>query len=170
MTKRGQECPRHIMIRLRSNPYDYWRRLPHFQGNNQTLFVTFCRLGREPLPPAARDLVLQHCLRGHKKNILLHAAVIMPEHVHLLLTPRRDEGGRPIPLSRIMKQLKGASARSVNRALGREGPVWQDESFDHVLRTNESFEENVEYIRQNPVRRGLVFKPEDYPWLWVEAM
>ena len=96
----------------------------------------------------------------------LHVAVVMPEHVHLLLTPMIDSRGWPIPLFRILQAMKGVSARRVNQLLGREGPVWQDESFDHVLRTNESFAEKVEYIRQNPVRRGLCLKPEEYPSLW----
>jgi hypothetical protein len=64
--------------------------------------------------------------------------------------------------------MKGVSARSVNKLVGGSGPVWQDESFDHVLRSNESFAEKLEYIRQNPVRAGLVKRVEDYPWLWVE--
>jgi hypothetical protein len=64
--------------------------------------------------------------------------------------------------------LKGTSARSINKVLGSCGPVWQEESFDHVLRSQASLEEKVEYLRQNPVRRGLARKPEDYPWLWVE--
>ena len=81
--------------------------------------------------------------------MLLHAAVIMPEHVHLLLTPLRDVEGWPVPLSRILKRIKGTSARSVNRLLRSEGPVWQEESFDHVLRYDESLEEKLEYIRQN---------------------
>ena len=53
--------------------------------------------------------------------------------------------------------------------LGHCGPVWQEESFDHMLRSNESFEEKLEYIRRNPVRRGLVSKPEDYRWLWLDS-
>jgi hypothetical protein len=48
------------------------------------------------------------------------------------------------------------------------GAVWQEESFDHVLRSNESFEQKLEYIRQNPVRAGLVSRPEEYRWLWLE--
>ncbi len=64
---------------------------------------------------------------------------------------------------------KGTSAREVNTLLGRCGPVWQEESFDHVLRTSESLKEKIEYIRQNPVRRGLVVRPEDYRWLCVEV-
>jgi len=94
---------------------------------------------------------------------------IMPDHVHLLLTPLRDERGWPYCLPSILKRLKGTSARSVNRLSGSCGPVWQAESFDHLLRSQESFEETLEYIRQNPVRRGLQKKPEDYPWLWVAS-
>jgi REP element-mobilizing transposase RayT len=157
------------VIRLKSNPYQYRRRLPHMQGDNRPLFVTFCKLTPEPLPPRA-ELVLQHCLHDHRKTLLLHAAVVMPEHVHLRLTPLRDEEGWPILLSRILQRLKGASARSLNRWLGRGGPVWQEESFDHVLRSNESYEDKIESIRQNPVRRELAAKPEDYPWLWVGPM
>ena len=48
--------------------------------------------------------------------------------------------------------------------------MWQEESFDHVVRSNESLENKIEYIRQNPVRRGLVKSPEEYPWLWVEQV
>ena len=147
--------------------YEYRRKLPHYQKADQPLFVTFCKLSREPFPPEARDLVLQHCLHDHGTKIRMHAAVIMPEHVHLLLTPLRDEQGWPYGLPAILKLIKGTSARSVNRMLNC-GPVWQDESFDHVLRQQESFNEKLEYIRQNPVRRRLVENPEDYPWLWIE--
>jgi putative DNA methylase len=152
-----------------SNPYEYRRRLPHFQKSGWPLFVTFCKLIREPLPPGARDLVLQHCLYDRGGTMSLHAAVVMPEHVHLLLTPLRDASGWPVPLPKIMKRIKGTSARSVNQLLGSEWPVWQEESFDHVLRSDERLEEKLEYIRQNPVRRGLVRNPGDYPWLWVES-
>ena len=43
-----------------------------------------------------------------------------------------------------------------------------EESFDHVLRSQDSLEEKLEYLRQNPVRRGLARRPEDYPWLWID--
>jgi hypothetical protein len=48
------------------------------------------------------------------------------------------------------------------------GPVWQEESFDHVLRSDESLKEKREYIRPNPVRKGLVMQPEEYRWLWMD--
>jgi len=149
--------------------YEYRRRLPHYQKADRAVFVTFRRLNRTEFPPAARDIVLQHCLHDHGNRFLLHAAVVMPEHVHLLLTPLRDAQGWPYSLPAVLKSIKGVSARNVNRLLGNSGgPAWQDESFDHVLRSDESFVDKLEYIRENPVRRGLVSKAEDYPWLWTE--
>jgi REP element-mobilizing transposase RayT len=148
--------------------YDYRRMLPHHQKTARALFVTFCKNNRHPFPPEARDAILRHCLHDHEKRIHLHAAVIMPDHVHLLLTPLQDENGWPYGLPKILKLIKGTSARSVNKLLGTAGPVWQEESFDHVLRSQESLTEKLEYIRHNPVRRSLVKNPEDYRWLWIE--
>jgi len=83
--------------------YRYRRRLPHLQKADATLFVTFCIGGRLVLPQQARDLVLEHCLRegglqplageGARATprIHLYAAVVMPDHVHLLLSPLRNE-------------------------------------------------------------------------------
>ncbi len=148
--------------------YEYRRMLPHYQKAGRAIFVTFCKANRIAFSPEGRDAILQHCLHDNRKRYELHAAVVMPDHVHLLLTPLRDERGWPHSLPTILKQLKGASARSVNKLSGSSGPVWQEESFDHILRSQESFEKKLEYLRQNPVRRGLVRRPEDYKWLWVE--
>lgn len=164
VSRTGVSAPHHLCA---PHQYEYRRRLPHYQKADRALFVTFRKLFKDPFPEAARDLVLAHCLFDHRKKYELHAAVVMPEHVHLLLTPLRDEEGWPYTLPRILKALKGTSARSVNRLAGSGGPVWQDESLDHVLRSDESRQEKLEYIRQNPVRRGLADRPEEYPWLWV---
>ena len=149
--------------------YDYRRMLPHHQKAGRTLFVTFCKGNGQPFSSAARDAILRHCLHDNGKKFVLHAAVVMPDHVHLLLTPLQDESGWVYGLPAILKTIKGVSARSINKLLGTSGPIWQEESFDHVLRSQESLEEKLEYIRQNPVRRGLVKTPEDYRWLWVET-
>ena len=147
--------------------YQYRRRLPHFQKFDRTLFVTFCRLARVPFPEAARDLILQHCLFEHEKRVELHAVVVMPDHVHLLFKPLRDPDGWPYPLQKVLKMIKGTSARDINKLLGSCGPVWEEESFGHVLRSQESLKEKIEYIRMNPVRARLVDEPDDYKWLWV---
>jgi REP element-mobilizing transposase RayT len=112
--------------------------------------------------------MLEHCLHDDGRKIHLNVAVIMPNHVHLLLSALRDENGWPFPLMEILQSLKSSSAHSINKLLRRSGPVWQDESFDHVLRSEESLKQKLEYIRQNPVSAGLIERPEDYPWLWLE--
>jgi hypothetical protein len=71
-------------------------------------------------------------------------------------------------LFKILKSIKGISARRTNQLRGTEAPVWQDESFDHVLRSTESFVEKLDYLRQNALRRRLSITPETYPWLWQE--
>jgi REP element-mobilizing transposase RayT len=142
--------------------YEYHRNLPHYQKAGRAVFITFCKGNRIPFAPETQEAILQHCLHDNGKRYDLHAAVVMPDHVHLLLTPLRDEKGWPNSLPTILKQLKGTSARTINKLLNSCGPVWQEESLDHVLRSQESLEEKLEYIRQNPVRRGLIKRPEDY--------
>lgn len=66
-----------------------------------------------------------------------------------------------------MKAIKGTSAHRINRELGHAGRVWQEESFDRVLRVSEKLDEKIAYIAENPVRKGFVNIPEEYRWLWV---
>src|SRR5216683_5135111 len=68
-------------------------------------------------------------------------------------------------LSQVLQRIKGRSARQINQLLKSEGPIWSDESFDHMIRHAEELEEKLEYIRQNPVKRGLVGHPDGYKWL-----
>ncbi len=88
----------------------------------------------------------------------LHAFVVMPNHVHLLITPK-------LPVRRIMNGMKGATAREANRILGRKGKhFWQDESFDHWVRSPRELARIRAYIENNPVSAGLAAKPEEWPW------
>lgn len=146
----------------------YRRKLPHLQTEGKIIFLTFITHNRWILPESVRELVINHCLHDHGIKISLHGVVVMPDHVHMIFTPLKDEQGSTYGLSEIMRSIKGVSARSINKALGRAGPVWQHESFDRLLRSYESTMAKVEYICQNPVRKGLVEKPDDYPWLWRE--
>ncbi len=154
-------------MRFTSSPYQYRRRLPHYQSDDRALFVTFHTVGFFPLSDAARDLAFKCCLYVHKKTAWLHAFIVMPEHVHLLMSPLRDGRGELIPIRSVLRTIKGVSARRINQLSGRRGAIWDEESFDHVLRNDESLEQKREYIIQNPVRRGLVSKPDQYKWLWV---
>jgi putative transposase len=151
---------------LSSIKYDYRRKAPHLQKNNRPIFLTFCTYRRLIIPETLRSMVLDCCLRPNTNMYELHTAVVMPDHLHLLLTPRRDDTGWPYSIPDIARAIKGPSAKWLNRALGRQGRVWQEECFDHVLRSDESFTEKIEYILNNPVRAGLVRKRGQYPWVW----
>jgi REP element-mobilizing transposase RayT len=88
----------------------------------------------------------------------LGSYVIMANHVHVLLLPK-------IAPSRLLRALKGATAREANLVLKRTGEsFWQRESYDHWVRDAQEWERIVHYIENNPVTAGLVTKPEDYPW------
>ena len=147
---------------------EYRRNLPHLQAEDKPHYVTFVTKNRWVLPESVRNLVIKHCLHDHETKLRVHGMVVMPDHVHMIFTPLKDKQDNPFGLAEIMNGIKGASAHSINKALNRRGRVWQKESFDHVLRSDESIHSKVEYICENPVRKGLVCSPDEYPWLWRE--
>ncbi|HEU5452062.1 MAG TPA: transposase [Terriglobales bacterium] len=146
----------------------YRRNLPHLQRDNKFHFITFCTYLRWVLPPAARAIVLDSCVHDHGTRYELELCVVMPDHVHLICVPLVDELGRCVhPLAEIMQAIKSASAHRINRALQRCGKIWQTESFDHVLRCAEEINAKIAYVRENPVRAGIVAQPEEYSWIWL---
>ena len=149
-------------------PSAYSRNLPHLQRRQSTLFVTFATRKRWVLPEAVRAAVLKHCLHDDGEKLQMHAVVIMPDHVHLLFSPLANAVGEPFTLATIMSGIKGSSAHTVNRALARKGSVWEEESFDRLLRSDESIRQKSEYICANPVRAALVPTEDEWPWLWRE--
>ena len=150
----------------------YRRNLPHLQRDFKRHFVTFVTHGRWVLPEWARDIVIECIRHDDVARYELDAAVVMPDHAHLVLTPGIDASQRRvIPLFEIMKAIKGASAHKINRhllddGLGRHGTVWQEESFDRVLRSSDDVGAKVLYVLQNPVRGGLVSEWQRYRWAW----
>jgi putative transposase len=90
----------------------------------------------------------------------------MPDHAHLIYSPLRRDDGWSYTLPEIMKAIKGKSARLINVLLQRKGPVWQEEFFDHVLRSNDSLVDRVDDVCYNPVRAGLVTSEDEYKWIW----
>ncbi|MEK0448315.1 MAG: hypothetical protein RL088_583 [Verrucomicrobiota bacterium] len=76
--------------------------------------------------------------------------VIMPNHVHFLLTPKPDHD-----LSDILQSLKRYTAREINKRLGREGSLWQQESFNHIVRSGEQLARFQRYIAANPAKARL---------------
>jgi len=145
----------------------YRRNLPHLQRDFKPHFITFVTKFRWILPALSRDIVLSSCCHDHRKRYELYVAVVMPDHVHLILTPLINEQTCEIhSIVEIMRVIKSASSHLINRQLHRRGAVWQEESFDHVLRSSEGLDAKVLYVLQNPERKGLVRDWRDYRWVW----
>jgi REP-associated tyrosine transposase len=138
------------------------RNLPHVNVPGATYFITFRSIRERS--PAAREMVFATILACHQKKLDLDAAVVMPDHVHLIF--RLLEAHE---LSQVLHHIKGSSARQINLMLQRRGPVWTDESFDHIIRQAEELEEELQYVRHNPVKRGLADRPDGYQWSFIKS-
>jgi putative transposase len=134
---------------------------PHRLGliyvNQPLYFVTFATRDRKRLPSLHRaQLALEQYGRcaTSKFNVALGRYVIMPDHVHLFV-----RGGRDFTLSSWIGGLKRAISVAV-----KSRRLWQAGFFDHILRSEESYAEKWNYVRDNPVRAGLVKDPDDWPY------
>ena len=116
-------------------------------------------LGSPAIAKMVTDAILYRDLRSYQ----LHAFVVMPNHVHLLMTPLEA-------VSKVMQSLKRFTAREGNRMLGLTGlPFWQDENYDRLVRDETEFGRIVHYIEWNPVMAGLAAAPEDFAWSSARA-
>ena len=139
------------------------RNLPHIQRGGSTYFITF-RVKAGELSPDERKIVIDACNFWHGNRLTLHAAVVMPDHVHLLITPHEQSPGKWYSLTELMHSIKSYSAHEIGKLRGERGPIWLDEYFDRLMRDNREFVEKWEYIEANPVTAGLVELPSAYGW------
>jgi REP-associated tyrosine transposase len=110
--------------------------------------------------PRVANCVVETIRSGEKEwdYYRLHAYVVMANHVHILIEPN-------VSPAKITQRLKGVTARTANKILGREGNrFWNEESFDHWVRNAAEFTRIKNYIEQNPVTAGLTKSPQDWPW------
>ena len=92
-----------------------------------------------------------------ERNIVVGRYVIMPDHLHLFVC-----GPHEFELGHWVGVLKQYLAKRVDR--GTAPPVWQGGFFDHLLRSDESYEQKWNYVRENPVRAGFIKNSEDWPY------
>lgn len=107
------------------------------------------------------------------KHYKLIAYCLMPNHVHLLIENHVKEMAQhsgksaKYPVTETLRLLKGNTARFCNQALARNGQFWHDESYDHVIRSEEELKRTVQYILLNPVKAGLVREWKDWKYTYV---
>jgi putative transposase len=136
-------------------------RLDRIFATGPLYFVTFCTHERQRF--LAKEEVHTAFVLFAKRaednfNVAVGRYVIMPDHVHLFV--RGDYNFRLGPWIGALKQAL-AKAAMLSRAKGR---IWEEGFFDHILRSNESYSQKWNYVRENPVRAGLVKSAADWPY------
>jgi len=119
-------------------------------------------LGNQPwlARPDCAETLIECLLKWRSKlEFKLFAFVVMPEHTHILLMPTEAAG-----LRAIVMNLKRDSSWRISQLFASRGHLWRAEFFDHWMRTKDQAARAVEYIHENPVRRCLVKKAEEYPY------
>ncbi len=140
--------------------------LVRLQQTGQSHFITFtCYRRMEHLTNSQACSVVLRALENTRKRygLRVFGFVLMPEHVHLLLS--EPEQGT---LARAMQSLKSASARVARGAraerVGTPTPFWQTRYYDRYMRDYDEFLEKLRYIYRNPVKRRLCSSPDEWPW------
>jgi REP element-mobilizing transposase RayT len=124
-------------------------------------FVTTCTHQRRRLldQEFVHAAFVSFCQRAAERGVCVGRYVLMPDHLHFFVAfaPHAPR------LSTWVQSLKVFPAKAL-RQHGHGGTPWQKGFFDHVLRSQESHAEKWEYVKQNPVRAGLVKRWEDWPY------
>ena len=133
--------------------------IPGWIKTDAVFFVTICcqPRGLNQLCYESVAAVLFEAIefRNRTDRWFAHLVLLMPDHLHALILLGRDGD-----LKKEVSNYKEITAK-------RAGVVWERDFFDHRLRTNESFREKADYILMNPVRKGLVESPEQWPYCWT---
>jgi putative transposase len=132
-------------------------RLHRYQTSRHLHFLTFSCHGRQPyLQSDSSKAIFESVLESRRDQYQfdVHGYVIMPEHVHLLVSEPLDQ-----PLSKAIASLK----REISH-LSPESPFWLPRYFDFNVFSEGKKIEKLRYIHRNPVNRGLSEKAEDYRW------
>ena len=110
---------------------------------------------------AAAEIVVRELINLAEWCVDVPHYSIMPNHWHAILIPGPNCHHS---LTEIMKRVKGRSGKYLNQLDHAQGAVWQREWFDRWLRNDAEYDKTVHYIRENPVKAGLVSRCEDHPW------
>ena len=137
--------------------------LKRFYGAGDLHFVTFSCGQRRPYlhTPEAKSIflaVLERVRQRHRFSVIGY--VVMPEHVHLLIT--EPETGTPSAIMQVLKQTSSRKLKPTVRIAGES--FWQVRFYDFNVRTEKKKVEKLKYMHRNPVTRGLVALPEQWEW------
>jgi putative transposase len=161
-------------IAIHGYPHHVTKGLHRYYGTHDLHFITWSCYRRQPILGTAtrRDLLLTILEQARRKyRFVVHGYVVMPEHVHLLIS--EPEEGDP---SVVMKVVKQRFARQLKEKCGSTAPrqgqlsenapdaVWQKRFYDFSVWTEHKRIEKLRYMHRNPVKRGLVEQPDQWKW------
>jgi len=141
---------------------DGLKRLHH---SGQSHFLTFSCYHRLPFLTQMHmeDAFLQTLEQTRRRfEMHVYGYVVMPEHVHLLLS--EPAGDAPAKAVQMLKTKVAIQARKLGQRKASDEPFWQARYFDHNVRNHEGFVTQLRYIHRNPVKRGLCAEPGQWPW------
>jgi REP-associated tyrosine transposase len=133
----------------------------------RTFFVTSGTAGRRNILQSERLalLLIDVFNENRRKNhFLLHEFVIMPDHIHLLITPAED-----VSLEKAVQYIKGGFSFRAKRELGYVSEVWQTGFGNHRVKDRMDYENHRAYIRDNPIKRGLCRRAEMFAYSSANA-
>jgi putative transposase len=150
--------------------------LHRYYGSQHLHFITCSCYHRQPQlgTPERRDLFLQILEETRQKyRFVVHGYVIMPEHFHLLMT--EPEVGDPSVVMKVLKERFTRKLRTEGAPLiasfamsgfwrPEPAPIWQKRFYDFNVWTEDKHIEKLRYMHRNPVKRGLVDRPEQWEW------
>jgi putative transposase len=142
-----------------SNLRIYRRNLPHWRLDGAAYFVTWRLYPDCPLlQPFERKIVAETLEHFEDSRYRLFAYVVMDDHVHVVIQPASK-----FTLEQIVHSWKSFSANRLQRESERVGVVWQQESFDRIVRDENEWLEKIQYVMNNPRKRWPAVS--DYPWV-----
>lgn len=139
------------------------RRLERVWVEQPIYFVTTCTAKRRRIlaRDEVADILVEEWRSAHNRHGLLTGRfVIMPDHVHFFCAAELD--AKPLP--KFMQMWKQWTSKRIGRELAMSGTIWQEEFFDHVLRSTESYNQKWIYVRENPVRGRLAAISDEWPY------
>ena len=131
----------------------------HATSNAQTYMITTSTWGRRALFHNERwaKLLIDTLYHYRGTAYLLHEFVIMPDHIHVLLSPLTS-------LEKAIQFIKGGFSYRAKKELGSNMEVWQKGFQDHRIRDASDYAVQVSYIHNNPVRNHLCYRAQDFPY------
>jgi putative transposase len=137
------------------------KKLPRYNEEDECHFAnSVTRERRQIFGDSTNMEILINTIKFYRErgDIHLLGYVVMPDHVHLMMIPRRGT------ISDIMRNIKAYTGNTIRQRMRIHSDIWQDSFHDHVVRGNRDFEAKLDYMHSNPLRDGIVDDLASYPY------